>query len=565
MAQLRQTDEHAHETADRPAPAPHLKRRGLIAGAAALAAAVLAKQASTPVSASYSIQGDSANTATAITTLTGNIATNPIFRAINTNGSGGVTPTIDPVSDGLQGYTTGANNAGVFGRNNDLNGIGIRGNAPSGQAVVGESSSGIGVSGTSNSYNGVYGQSSSGTGTGGVSSSGAGVGGVSTSGYGVNGSSQSSAGVYGQSATNSGVVGLSTGSGQGVIGQSFNQWGMLGIIFGSPANTIGVYGANRSSAGGIGVQGDTPSGTGVFGNVGGGGSGQGVLGVNYGSGHAIVGNSTNGAGVYGSSVSNYGVYGIAGNGAGAAGVYGVSSNANAVAIGGTAVSPSPWAGLFSGNVWVTGAFYVSGTKSAAVKHPDGSYRSLYCVESPESWFEDIGESKLVSGKVDVKFDATFVATIHSDAYHVFLTPYSDSKGLFVTNRTATGFSVQEQQGGTSATAFSYRIVAKRKDVSADRFAVVTPPPAAAAIMKAPSVPTTLPDAKLIPVTIPPNWESTLGAGPATAPDTTSAPNTIKTATPTPTATSSTRATGTTGGGTATGTAATPNAAPPARP
>src|SRR5258708_23668275 len=130
MAESRQADEHAHETAELPASSPHLKRRGLIAGAAALVAGVLGNQAASPVSASYTLQGDSANTATAITTMTGNLAANPIFRAINTNGSSGVTPSIDAISDGIQGYATGMNTAGVFGRNNDLNGIGVRGNAP---------------------------------------------------------------------------------------------------------------------------------------------------------------------------------------------------------------------------------------------------------------------------------------------------------------------------------------------------------------------------------------------------------------------------------------------------
>jgi len=33
---------------------------------------------------------------------------------------------------------------------------------------------------------------------------------------------------------------------------------------------------------------------------------------------------------------------------------------------------------------------IGGPKSAAVPHPDGTLRRLYCVESPESWFEDFG-------------------------------------------------------------------------------------------------------------------------------------------------------------------------------
>lgn len=42
-------------------------------------------------------------------------------------------------------------------------------------------------------------------------------------------------------------------------------------------------------------------------------------------------------------------------------------------------------------------------------------------------------------------------------------------------RHATGFRVREQQGGTSHLSFAYRVVAKRKDVVADRLATVTLP------------------------------------------------------------------------------------------
>ncbi len=39
-----------------------------------------------------------------------------------------------------------------------------------------------------------------------------------------------------------------------------------------------------------------------------------------------------------------------------------------------------------------------GTKSAAVPHPDGSHRLLYCVEAPEAWFEDFGEGTIGRGQ-----------------------------------------------------------------------------------------------------------------------------------------------------------------------
>jgi hypothetical protein len=68
-------------------------------------------------------------------------------------------------------------------------------------------------------------------------------------------------------------------------------------------------------------------------------------------------------------------------------------------------------------------------------------------------------------------------SIGTGAYHVFLTPYAETMGLYVAQRTARGFLVREQQGGTSNAPFSYRIVAKRKGVAPDRLATVTLPPA----------------------------------------------------------------------------------------
>ena len=59
-------------------------------------------------------------------------------------------------------------------------------------------------------------------------------------------------------------------------------------------------------------------------------------------------------------------------------------------------------------------------------------------------------------------DPAFAAVVHGDDYHVFLTPRGDSRGLYVSKQSATGFEVREQQGGTGSLPFSYRVVAKRK-------------------------------------------------------------------------------------------------------
>jgi hypothetical protein len=58
-------------------------------------------------------------------------------------------------------------------------------------------------------------------------------------------------------------------------------------------------------------------------------------------------------------------------------------------------------------------------------------------------------------------------------HHVFITPNGDSKGLYVTGKTATAFEVRESDGGTSSVSFDYRIVAKRRAYESQRLTDVT--------------------------------------------------------------------------------------------
>jgi hypothetical protein len=64
--------------------------------------------------------------------------------------------------------------------------------------------------------------------------------------------------------------------------------------------------------------------------------------------------------------------------------------------------------------------------------------------------------------------------VHLDNYHVFLTPYGGSDVMAVTERTASGFHV-EVANEMSDTAFSWRVVATRKDIPGPRFETVTIP------------------------------------------------------------------------------------------
>jgi hypothetical protein len=222
----------------------------------------------------------------------------------------------------------------------------------------------------------------------------------------------------------------------------------------------------------IGVVGDADGkrGTGVFGQA----EGIGVFGL------AIVNaDSKDGIGVFGDG----GDWGVVGHGM-KIGVEGRSGAKGGAAVTGIATG-SALAGVFVGGVVVLGPLWVVGSKSAAVPHPDGSHRALYAIESPESWFEDLGRAQLKKGHAKIALDRDFRALVRTDDYHVFVTAEGDCRGLFVSRRTSSGFDVHECQGGSTDVAFSYRIVARRKDVRAPRLARVPLPerPAGAGVSR----------------------------------------------------------------------------------
>jgi hypothetical protein len=92
------------------------------------------------------------------------------------------------------------------------------------------------------------------------------------------------------------------------------------------------------------------------------------------------------------------------------------------------------------------------------------------MESPEYWFEDFGAAKLKRGRAVVKLDADFARVIKRGDYKVFPVPEGDCRGLYVRRKRAASFEVRELSSGKSNVAFSYRIIGRRKDIRAPRFA-----------------------------------------------------------------------------------------------
>jgi hypothetical protein len=256
--------------------------------------------------------------------------------------------------------------------------------------------------------------------------------------------------------------------------------------------TSAIRGISDAATGGVGVIGTTfyGAGTGVFGTTTSpyvsqpaGAIGVGVFGLASQSRTAVKGEAASGIGVWGHSASGVGLKGTSASFVGLVGIsdqniglygYTVAPNVPAFYSENLAASGNRFAGLFNGNVTVQGNLTVTGAKSAAVKMPDGSEVLVYCQESPEPYFEDFGRSQLNGGMVHVGLDPQFASIVRLEAYMVFLTPAADTKGLYVARQDANGFEVRETQGGTGNVAFTYRIVAKRKDISGERLKKVDP-------------------------------------------------------------------------------------------
>lgn len=290
-----------------------------------------------------------------------------------------------------------------------------------------------------------------------------------------------------------------------------------GLYAEGSSNYAGIAGKSNGSAAGVqgesdtyGVRGDSgTTGTGVRGQAG----QYGVVAVaTASSGTGLLGSCDAGMGTRASTVTGYGLYAEATHSSGVA-------------------------GRFEGTTVVNGSFTVNGTKSAAVPHPDGRLRRLYCVEATESYFEDFGAASLSGGQASVSIDSTFAALVRPTGYFVQLTPEGDCRGLYVATKTSSGFTVRELQGGNSNVSFTYRIVARRKDIEGPRLEIVpalAPIPGITDAVLGPAVvaqraasgplPTVTPGAtSAVPTAFPTSPSSTATPAPSTATPSSSAP------------------------------------------
>jgi hypothetical protein len=269
------------------------------------------------------------------------------------------------------------------------------------------------------------------------------------------------------SSANGAIVGLTQGGDVAIQGTTANGVGVRG----SSVSLGGEIGPPIPGGDGDGVVGESQTRRGVAGFS---NSGVGVVGISASSGQVSAG-----IGTLGSAAPGIGVLGLSSRGIHLVLPRGIDIGVLAYSPAGTGVSARSDAGVageFWGPVVVHGNLTVTGAKSAAVPHPDGSTRQLYSIESPESWFEDFGESRIEGSRAIVMLDPDFAVLVETADYQVFLTSY-DPVQLYVSNRRPESFEVRVTPGtggegqvapGEVLARFGYRVVARRNDIRPER-------------------------------------------------------------------------------------------------
>lgn len=292
-----------------------------------------------------------------------------------------------------------------------------------------------------------------------------------------------------------GVYGQGSGGGYGVYGNS-SQYG----VFGQGGN-VGVYGWDSTASGFAVLGNQRRSGSNGISGIGGGinvtyipavsvgvtASGD-TIGL-YAKAKSAAVSSGAGTGIVGVG-NGLGFYTTLGRGSGIAGtgltigVAGFATNGNA----GTALVPTA-GGYFEDattptnvNAYVaayngTTSFKIlgSGTVSTIVKDLNEKNVIMFSSESPEVLFQDYGTGKLQHGFAHIELDPIFVKNIFiSDKtpLRVFIQPEGDCKGVYITNKSRTGFDVYELDGGTSDISFTYSVIGNRADEPGSKYATI---------------------------------------------------------------------------------------------
>jgi len=245
------------------------------------------------------------------------------------------------------------------------------------------------------------------------------------------------------------------GSATPFAGDIISGYGTYGVNgYSTAAGGIGVYGENGLAGGGSGVVGLTSGATGF-----------GAYGINA---------NANGTGVFGVGNNLGGNYLTVGSGGALTGrLYGLyaastqtgATQAAAVYGYNTAINIVTWLSLYNGTYYKTVASGAA-LNSCSVPDVDGNMVCMHAPETPEAYFQDYGEGKLVNGKVHINLDPTLAINVRINEKHplrVFVQIEGDCNGVYITNKTETGFDVIELANGTSNTSFQWTVICNMRD------------------------------------------------------------------------------------------------------
>jgi hypothetical protein len=129
----------------------------------------------------------------------------------------------------------------------------------------------------------------------------------------------------------------------------------------------------------------------------------------------------------------------------------------------------------SGNMILAGTLTQNGTPVVNHQQPNGFGVGTYAAQQTMKTVEDLGEAQLQNGQAYVRLDSAYASVIDSQhRYLVFITPQGNCKGLYVTQKSPSGFAVEEMNQGQSSIAFDYRIVGESREANGGRLPLIPP-------------------------------------------------------------------------------------------
>jgi hypothetical protein len=463
---------------------PGIRRRGALAGVAALVAGALAKASERVAQAAgdgaFLTMGNNDSTTNNPASTTRLARANPSFNTFT------ALEVSNPAGGALEATTTGTNLSQPAIRGAAVSGgLGVEGRSGGGAIVApvkigvhGSSINDTGVAGTANHRPGVVGVAKLSIAVADFPTTRVGVHGVADTGPGVQGISTSAHGVFGQTSATAGTVvgGLLAA---GLTGRTGQTIALYGYSDGPPNPSYAPIGAVGQCENGFGVWGLSSAGPGATSRPGG-------------------GTVTALSGVLGTSTSGLGVYAIS------SGSYALAADGNGPSTVGALIRGlgGAQAAVFVGNVEIQGHLTVSGGVNGPVgAQTTPSAAGVPTGESSPALVEAVGRGQVERGVATVALDPTVAAQGPGADYDVFLTSY-DNVQLHVANRTAQSFEVRVTEGtgraaeiaaGRATAGFSYRVVARRRPGAGSQRADAAP-------LHVPTIPTpqgvpTLPTAK----------------------------------------------------------------------